>query len=65
MSATHRKRGTRPPWMNLAWSAADDALFARLPPAQVANRTGRTLQAVYQRRSLLRRTRVSARRRGN
>lgn len=56
MSATHRKRGTRPPWLNPAWTAAHDALLAKLPPAQVARRTGRTLQAVYQRRSLLKKS---------
>jgi hypothetical protein len=56
MSTTHRKRGTRPPWLKSAWTAADDALLAKLPSAQVAKRTDRTLQAVYQRRSLLRRT---------
>ena len=56
MSDAHRKRGTRPPWLKPAWTAAEDALLAKLPPAEVAKRTRRTLQAVYLRRRLLRRT---------
>lgn len=56
MSGIHRKRGTRPPWLNPAWTVAEDVLLARLPAAEVANRTGRTLQAVYQRRNLLQTT---------
>jgi hypothetical protein len=35
------------------WSAQEDDLVYRLPPADAARRTGRTLNAVYSRRSLL------------
>jgi hypothetical protein len=35
------------------WSAAEDDLVRRLSPAEAARRTGRTLAAVYSRRSLL------------
>ena len=35
------------------WSAQQDDLVRRLPPAEAARRTGRTLSAVYSRRSLL------------
>jgi hypothetical protein len=35
------------------WSAEEDDLVDRLPPAEAARRTGRTLNAVYSRRSLL------------
>jgi hypothetical protein len=35
------------------WSAAEDALVRRLPAAEASRRTGRTLAAVYSRRSLL------------
>jgi hypothetical protein len=37
-----------------AWTAAEDDLLRRLPPAEVARRTGRTLVAVFARRSRLR-----------
>lgn len=55
MSVSHRKRGTRPPWLKPAWTAAEDVLLEKLPPAEVAERTGRTLQAINMRRSLLKR----------
>jgi hypothetical protein len=35
------------------WTDEEDALVYRLPPAEAARRTGRTLGAVYSRRSLL------------
>jgi hypothetical protein len=35
------------------WTAAEDELAYRLPPAETARRTGRTLGAVYSRRHLL------------
>lgn len=53
MSAAQRARGARPPWLNPAWSAEDDALLKTLPAAEVAKRTGRTMGAVYARRSQL------------
>lgn len=55
MSETHKKRGTRPPWLNDAWTAQEDALLVagKLSPAEVAERTGRTLTAVYLRRKKL------------
>lgn len=53
MSQAHRARGTRPPWLNSAWSPADDELVRTLPAAEVAVRTGRSLTAVYNRRSVL------------
>jgi len=37
-----------------AWSAQQDDLVRHLPPAEAARRAGRTLAAVYSRRSLLR-----------
>jgi hypothetical protein len=54
MSATHKARGTRPPWLNRPWSPAEDALARKLPLAEAARRTGRTYGAVASRRSLLR-----------
>lgn len=53
MSEAHRRRGTRPPWLKPAWSAADEQLLRTLPAAEVAKRTGRSLSAVYSRRSEL------------
>ena len=53
MSATHRNRGTRPPWLNRAWSAAEDALLDKLSPAEIAKQTGRTVAAVRLRRQKL------------
>ena len=53
MSETHRKRGTRPPWLNAAWTAEEDELVRTLPAKAAAERTGRTLAAVYQRRNIL------------
>jgi hypothetical protein len=53
MSATHKRRGTRPPWLNAPWAPAEDALLGTLPDKEVARRTGRTLQAVKDRRRQL------------
>ena len=51
MSEAHRKRGTRPPWLNPAWSQREDKLLRdRLPTAEVVKRTGRTATAVCLRR---------------
>ncbi|MBW3598432.1 MAG: hypothetical protein KY475_14320 [Planctomycetes bacterium] len=49
----HRARGTRPPWLNPAWTEDELELLRTLPPAEVARRTGRTLSAVYSRRRQL------------
>lgn len=53
MSEAHRLRGTRPPWLKPAWSAKEDAVVRNLPAADAAVRTGRSLSAVYSRRSEL------------
>jgi hypothetical protein len=53
MSAAHKRRGTRPPWLNDPWPAEHDALLGTLPDAEVAERTRRTLQAVGDRRRAL------------
>jgi len=53
MSAAHRQRGTKPPAAGRAWTAEEDALVRQLDPAEVVARTGRTLPAVYTRRSQL------------
>jgi hypothetical protein len=56
MSATHRRRGTVPPGTRV-WLPAADA-FLGLPTKEVAERTGRTVMAVWERRRRLRRTRM-------
>lgn len=53
MSDAHRKRGTRPSWIGEPWTKKEDALLRRYSAKEVANRTGRSLSAVYQRRYLL------------
>jgi hypothetical protein len=53
MSKSHRARGTRPPAAGVPWTAAEDKLLRRLPAAEVAQRTGRTLAAVCLRRQKL------------
>jgi hypothetical protein len=52
MSEAHRRRGTLVPGTVL-WTQEDDELVRTLPVREVARRTGRSLQAVYARRSLL------------
>jgi hypothetical protein len=54
MSATHKRRGTRPPWIGPAWTAAEDSLLGKLPDKEVADFTGRTVVAVWTRRQRLR-----------
>jgi hypothetical protein len=49
----HRRRGTRPPAAGRPWTAEEDALLNLLTPAEVAERTGRTLTAVWHRRQAL------------
>jgi hypothetical protein len=53
MSETHKKRGTRSPWIGQAWALEEDDLVRRLPATEAAERTGRTLEAVYSRRLVL------------
>jgi hypothetical protein len=53
MSAAHRRRGTRPPKAGMPWTAAEDELVRALPGKEVARMTGRTLAAVYSRRTAL------------
>jgi hypothetical protein len=53
MSEAHRQRGTRPPAAGRPWTAAEERLLRELPPAQVAEMTGRTLPAVYAMRRVL------------
>jgi len=53
MSAAHKARGTRPPWLNPAWSAREDRLLRTKPPAEVARLTGRSFRAVCSRRRIL------------
>jgi hypothetical protein len=52
MSKTHRRRGTLVPG-TVPWSPEEDELVRTLPAEEVAQRTGRSLQAVYARRSKL------------
>jgi hypothetical protein len=53
MSAAHRARGTRPPKAGRPWTHAEDEAVRTLSPAEAAERTGRTLRAVYSRRAEL------------
>jgi hypothetical protein len=53
MSATAKAKGTRPPWLNPAWSPEEDALLGRIPDEEIARRTRRTRQAIYMRRHKL------------
>jgi hypothetical protein len=52
MSQAHRNRGTIPPGLR-PWTAEEDKLVRQLPASKVVARTGRTLSAVYTRRSIL------------
>ena len=53
MSQVHKARGTRPPWLKEPWTPEEDALLPKHSAAEIAKRTGRTLSAVYCRRSQL------------
>lgn len=53
MSETHRKRGTRPPWLNKAWEPWEDKLLRKLPVEEVMQKTGRSRTAVHLRRRKL------------
>jgi hypothetical protein len=52
MSEAHRKRGTLVPG-TIPWTAEEDELLRTLPAEEVAERTGRTLTAIYTRRRRL------------
>jgi len=54
MSAAHKRRRTRPPAAGKPFTAHELWLIQRLPPAEAAKRTGRTLTAIYSQRSRLR-----------
>jgi hypothetical protein len=49
-----RRRGHRPAWLPPSWSKAEDRLLRKMPDAEVARRTGRTVVAVRSRRAVLR-----------
>lgn len=53
LSQVHKARRTRPPWLNPAWTAAEDELVRTVPAAEVVKQTGRSLTAVYNRRNQL------------
>jgi hypothetical protein len=46
MSIAHRKRGAWPPAAGRAWTAEEDAMLTKYPPAEVSRRTGRTIDAI-------------------
>jgi hypothetical protein len=52
-SEAHKRLGTRPPAARPAWSEADEALLGAMDDAEVARRTGRTVNAVSIRRHRL------------
>lgn len=54
MSAAHKRRGTRPPKARRPWQRWEDRLLAKLRPPEVAERTGRTPNAVKNRRHVMR-----------
>jgi hypothetical protein len=53
MSEAQKHRGARPPWVGRAWSAEEDELCRALSPQEVSMRTGRSLGAVFFRRTQL------------
>jgi hypothetical protein len=53
LSEAHRRRGTRPPKAGRPWTAAEDEVLRTLPPPEAAEKTGRPLSAVYDRRRKL------------
>lgn len=54
MSEAQQKRKAWPPAAGKPWEPWEDELVRTLPPAEVVQRTGRTLGSVYERRRLLR-----------
>ena len=61
MREAHRLRGTRPPWLNPAWTAAEDEFVRTLSVSEAAARTGRTIAAIVSRRTILRKMGVPIR----
>lgn len=53
MSAAHRRRGTRPPWLNAAWSAEEDEVLRQHSAAEAMRILNRSRAAVACRRSRL------------
>jgi hypothetical protein len=53
MSAAHRRRGTRPPWLNAAWSAEEDDVLRQHSAAEAMRILNRSRAAVACRRSRL------------
>ena len=54
MSESHRKRGTRPPWLNDAWEPWEDEAARTMSIKDAMEETGRTRNAVLMRRRKLR-----------
>ena len=53
MSEANKRRGTIPPAAGRPWTVDEDDAVRTLSPKDAAERTGRTLTAVYSRRSVL------------
>jgi len=53
MSESHKRRGTRPPWLNQPWAEWENELVRTLPAPEAVKRTGRTMFAVKSQRRLL------------
>ncbi len=53
MSEAHKRRGTRPPSAGVPWTADEDALLGTMKDGDVAERTGRSEEAVSSRRYVL------------
>lgn len=53
MSATHTKRGTRPPKAGEPWTEEEDEAVRDLTPMQAEEVTGRSIYAIYSRRHQL------------
>ncbi|HVS34216.1 MAG TPA: hypothetical protein VMS17_01465 [Gemmataceae bacterium] len=53
MNNAHKARGTRPPAAGHPWEPEEDALLGTMPDEEVAQRTGRTPQAVKCRQVVL------------
>ena len=53
MSEAHKKRGTRPPAAGRPWTLEEDAQLGTMPDADAARRTGRSEEAVQERRAAL------------
>jgi hypothetical protein len=53
MSAAHKFLGTRPPKAGRPWTPEEDRLVRKLPAAEVARKTSRSLRAVWSRRRVL------------